>query len=306
MTEKSEAKMKWLAIIGYAAGVLLTAPLALAEELPSVEYDGKRPVTLHHGELTVTIDSVRASDGGSRVPVVKGRFRDREIFSLKIEDAEAADPSAKARVVWLDRAAAFPQVVITAFTFGAHCCTVTRIATVTAPDKWRVVDGPNLDGDEGYFFEDLDNDGAAEMMSFDNDFLYAFASYADSFVPTRIARFVGGEIKDVTRDPKYREFLRQKMREMETAAHKDPALWHSNGFLGGWVAAKSLVGEVDDAWTRMLKSYDRKSDWSMQECSIAVTLDKCPQDKLRDLTFPQALMKQLRDGGYPTPKAGAR
>jgi serine protease Do len=293
--------MKWLAIIGLALG-LTSAPAALAGDLPSVKYEGKHPVTLRYRELTVTIDSAPGSDADNRVPVIKGRYGDREIFSLKIEDAEAREPLAAARVIWLDHAAAFPQVVLTAFTFGAHCCTVTKIATMTAPDTWHVIDGPQLDGDEGYTFADLGHDGTDELISYDNDFLYAFASYADSFVPTRVAKLAGTDITDVSSDPKYRDFLRGRVREMETQARKDPQLWHSNGFLGGWVAAKSLVGEVDEAWARMLKSFDKKSDWSMQECTTGAEIDKCPQGKLRDLTFPDALKKLMASGDYPLPK----
>ncbi|HLH89795.1 MAG TPA: hypothetical protein VKX28_15190 [Xanthobacteraceae bacterium] len=293
--------MKWLAIIGIALGVAL-APAAFAEDLPSVKYEGKQPVTLRYRELTVTIDSAPGADAGSRVPVLEGRYGDREIFSIKVEDAEADAPVAAARVIWLDHGAAFPQVVLTAFTFGAHCCTVTKIATMTTPDTWHVVDGQQLDGDEGYTFADLAHDGTSELISYDNDFLYAFASYADSFAPTRVARLVGTDITDVSGDPKYRDFLRAKVRDMEADARKDPKLWHANGFLGAWVAAKSLVGEVDDAWVRMLKSYDRRSDWPLQECTTGAEIDKCPKGKLRDLTFPQALKKLMTQGSYPLPK----
>jgi hypothetical protein len=300
-----EAKMRWLAIVGYALGMAL-APAVSAQqgpkELPSVEYDGKRPATLHYDELTVTIDGAPGADKDNRVPVIKGRWRDREIFSLKIEDAEAENPSAKARLIWLDRGARFPQIVITSFTFGAHCCTVTHIATMTAPDQWHLIEGPRLDGDEGYTFADLGHDGTEELISVDNAFLYAFASYAESYAPSRIARLAGTEIKDVSRDAKYRDFLRNRVRAMEADARKDPNLWHSNGFLGGWVAAKGLIGEVDEAWARVLKSYNRKSDWSMQECTTGADLEKCPKNKLRDLTFPQALRKLLAENGYPTPK----
>src|ERR1700756_5124133 len=60
-----EAKMRWLAIVGYALGMAL-APAVSAQqgpkELPSVEYDGKRPATLHYDELTVTIDGAPGAD----------------------------------------------------------------------------------------------------------------------------------------------------------------------------------------------------------------------------------------------------
>ena len=272
-----------------------------AETLPSATYDGKQPATLRYGALTVTLDSVPGSEAKSRVPVIKGRVGDEEVFSIAIEDAEAEEPAATARIARLDPATRMPQVVVTTFTHGAHCCTVTRIATADAAGTWRVVSPPDLDGN-GYTFVDIDRDGVDEMISVDNDFLYAFECYACSFAPSRIYHLNGTDIEDVSAEAKYRDFLRGRVRAMEAEARKDAKLWQSNGFLGGWVAAKSLIGEVDDAWGRMLKSYDRKSDWPLQECTSGADIDKCPKDKLRDLTFPQALVKLLEQNSYPLPK----
>src|SRR5262249_56704932 len=100
--------------------------------------------------LGVALVGERGVEQNDPERVFKGGFRGRAIFSVKIEEAGAREPIAKARVVWLDRAAAFPQVVLTAFTFGAHCCTEIRIATMTAPNAWTIVEGGKLDGDEGY------------------------------------------------------------------------------------------------------------------------------------------------------------
>jgi len=270
-------------------------------DLPAITYDGKQAATLHYGDLTVMLDSEPGSDADSRVPVFTGRYRDQVVFSFRLEEAEAEAPRTEARVLRLDPKTPLPQVVMTGFTGGAHCCTLTRIATPLTTDEWRVLDAAELDGG-GYRFIDVDNDGAMELVSFDNAFLYAFASYADSYAPTRIAKLMGSDINDVTQEPKYRAFLRRKVQEMEADARKDPNLWHSNGFLGGWVGAKSLVGEIDSAWRRMLSSYDRKSDWSLDECTTGEELDKCPEDKVRKLSFPQALEKLLMDNDYPTVK----
>jgi hypothetical protein len=279
------------------------APRAAERNLPAVKFDGKHAATLRYGDLSVTLDSEQGSDANSRVPVFTGRWRDQVVFSFRIEEAEADDPQTEARMMRLDRKTSVPQVVMTASTGGAHCCTVTRIATAPTPDEWRVLDAGQLDGD-GYRFVDVDNDGAQELISFDNAFLYAFDSYAASYAPTRIAKLEGSDINDVTDEPRYRAFLRRKVEELEADARKDPKLWHSNGFLGGWVAAKSLVGQYDNAWRRMLSSYDRKSDWSLEECTTGEELDKCPKDKVRALSFPQALNKLLVDNNYPTPKPG--
>jgi hypothetical protein len=281
------------------------APRATERNLPTIKFDGKHAATLRYGDFSVTLDSEPGSDANSRIPVFTGRWRDQVVFSVRIEDAEAEEPRTEARVMRLDLKTPVPQVVMTAFTGGAHCCTVTRIATAQAPDQWRVLDAGQLDGD-GYRFVDVDNDGAMELISFDNAFLYAFDSYAASYAPTRIAKLDGSDINDVTDEPRYRAFLRSKVEEMEADARKDPKLWHSNGFLGGWVAAKSLVGQFDNAWRRMLSSYDRKSDWSLEECTTGEELDKCPKDKVRALSFPEALNKLLVDNNYPTPKDAKR
>jgi serine protease Do len=281
------------------------APAGSERNLPSIKFDGKHPATLRFGDLTVTLDSVPGSDADSRVPVFKGRYHDSEAFSFRVDEAERAEPESEARIMRLDPGSPLPQVVMTTFTGGAHCCTVTRIATLDGAQTWHVVDADQLDGD-GYTFADVDGDGAKELISVDNSFLYAFASYAESYAPTRIAKLSGTEVKAVTREPQFRNFLRKELQKMEAAAGKDRKLWHSNGFLGGWVAAKSLVGEVDDAWKRMLASYDRKSDWPLEECATGEEIDKCPKDKVRTLSFPDALKKQLVKDGYPAPKSGQR
>ena len=56
----------------------------------------------------------------------------------------------------------------------------------------------------------------------------------------------------------------------------------------------------------MLSSYDRKSDWSLEDCTTGEELDKCPKDKVRTLSFPQALNKLLVDNNYPTLKDAKR
>jgi hypothetical protein len=279
-------------------------PAARAAErsLPSVKYDGKHNAMLHYGDLTVTIAGERGADATSRIPVFTGRVHDRVVFSVRLEDAEAEEPNATAEVMRLDLGTPVPQVVMTAFTFGAHCCTITRIATVTGSGEWRVLDAGQLDG-EGYQFVDIDEDGAKELVNYDNSFLYAFESYAGSFAPSRITKLAGSDLNDVTHEPKYRAFLRRRLQDMEVEAKNNPDLWHSNGFLGGWVAAKSLVGEADDAWKRMLASYDRNSDWSLDECTTGQELDQCPTNKVRQQTFPEALKKMLESNDYPLPKA---
>ena len=38
-----------------------------------------------------------------------------------------------------------------------------------------------------------------------------------------------------------------------------------NGFLAGWVASKAQLGEVADAWRRMLENFNRSPDFGKEE-----------------------------------------
>jgi hypothetical protein len=95
---KSLAAAMFLPVVACA---VLSSQGAFAQGLPSVSYDGRHPVTLRYGDLSVTLDRAPALDV-DRVPVVKGRVRGRVVFSFRIDDAASREPSAKARVVRLD------------------------------------------------------------------------------------------------------------------------------------------------------------------------------------------------------------
>jgi hypothetical protein len=85
---------------------------------------------------------------------------------------------------------------------------------------------------------------------------------------------------------------------MEFSARQDPSIWHANGFLAGWVAAKILVGEGQEAWQRMLTGYNHDPDFGPEECTAALPIDSCPDDKRRRIDFPIALKQHLVKQGY--------
>ena len=205
----------------------------------------------------------------------------------------------KSRIIQLDPATTVPQVILTYYSGGAHCCTSTKVASRTNTGKWSVVEGQELDAD-GYEFEDVDGDGFVELISLDNSFNHTFESYAGSFAPSHVFRFSEGALREVTKEASIRPFLQRELRGMERSA-KDHALWSSNGFLAGWAASKAQLGEVDDAWQRMLMSYDRNPMFGPEVCTVSVSLDKCPSDKLRRLPFPEALRAHFIAHGYPVP-----
>ncbi|WP_134499488.1 S1C family serine protease [Microvirga pakistanensis] len=261
------------------------------------KFDGSRQVTLRSGELVLNVSSLTSDPGGGRFPVLSGHANGRLAFTARLEESSNEVPNAEIAVVRLDPATPEPQIVFSSFWGGAHCCTVTIIATKVGTE-WRVVQGKTIDGDGGYTFDDIDGDGAAELLSVDQSFLYAFAPYSMSWAPESIAKLSGDRIVDVTAHPSFRTYMRQELFRMEYLAGREPSLWRSNGFLAAWVATKSILGEFDDAWNRMLPLYDRSADWPLTECTVAKVDGSCPDGKERTIAFPVALRKHLEEEGY--------
>ena len=278
---------------GYLATVWQPPPSPI---LASGELASEKIASLSAQGLQVAISST--STGADNASIgFKGVTSEGVTFQLDAPPEPSSEYGSRAFLVRLDKTTKYPQAVGTLFSGGAHCCTDTLIATETPPDHWETVETGALDGD-GYALEDIDGDGAAELVSVDNSFLYAFDSYAGSFAPIRIQRLVRGRLEDVTRDPIFIHRLRQDLAGMEYMARQNPDLWHSNGFLAGWVADKARLGELADAWTKMIPLYDHSSTFGEMICTTGDTVANCPQADVRTLPFPEGLAKHLVDNGY--------
>jgi hypothetical protein len=90
-----------------------------------------------------------------------------------------------------------PEVLIDAYSGGAHCCERTRVYRFRRGDygftthQW---------GNQVYDLRDLDGDGRREFVSADDAFSYAFAAYAFSRWPILILESRGSRLVERTRD----------------------------------------------------------------------------------------------------------
>ena len=199
-----------------------------------------------------------------------------------------------------------PQVVVKNNSGGAHCCTKTTIfSRDMAQSTWSEVEGKPLDGD-GYWFEDLDGDGIMELLSIDNNFLYAFDSYAGSVAPIQIAKLQNGKIEDVSTTPAMHARLVQDLAGIEFEAKIRPEIWKENGFLAGWVASKIRLGDGEAAWAKVAHNMKEDTGFGPQVCTSGQKIDDCPSDNLKPIPVLKGLAVFLKENGYaPLPAAAA-
>ena len=269
------------------------------DEKPATELTADAPAKLSDGGITIIAKLVR--DGDNSLVKLTGNDAAQALFNLETPSNAYADFGTAVQIAWLDDASLLPQVIITRSTGGAHCCVDTVIATGLIAGRWKLIETGLLDGD-GFRIENVDGKGAAELLSADNSFFYAFDSYAASFAPLRISKLKGETLEDVTADPRWRSRIAQDLAVTEFLAKMNPELWRSNGFLAAWVATKIGLGQGQEAWARMLKTYERNSDFGPQSCSTGQSIEDCPQENLRLVPFPEALAAHLKEHGYiPVP-----
>ena len=104
------------------------------------------------------------------------------------------------QIAELDPGNSQPEVVVSFYTGGAHCCSSTSVITSNKDGRlWQTVDVGEFDGGP-MLATDLNGDGRYEFSTRDNAFLYAFACYACSEAPLELLTVENGAVKNVTTD----------------------------------------------------------------------------------------------------------
>lgn len=185
------------------------------------------------------------------------------------------------------------QVLVSTFTGGAHCCSVLSVHE-SRDGQWREIDLGSWDGDVPAMPRDLDGDGTKEFEFVDQAFLYAFASYAESWAPPVIRKLVDGRVQDLSKSAAFRTIYDRDAAESRTAC-----LERSNGACAAYVASAARAGRLDAAWAEMLGAYDQASEWPLPTACRIRTAGSCPVGaELTFSTFPEALQWFLGEHGY--------
>jgi hypothetical protein len=145
-----------------------------------------------------------------------------------------------------------PEVVLDLYWGGAHCCWYSQIYRY-APATKRYAPLVHVWGNFGYVFADLDHDGSQELVTRDDRFSYAFASFADSRWPVRILRYRAGRLTVET--PAYRSEIGRDANALWQAAMNPRRKASNQGIVAAWAADQAMVGH----WAVAYRTIDRLS-----------------------------------------------
>jgi hypothetical protein len=264
------------------------------------EEEELKPQEISEGPLkaALTYAESKSEDGDVlNAPIVTVTFDGKEIGKFEGEPG-FGNPPVSVQIANLDPSNPHPEVIVSFYTGGAHCCSDTKILTSSQDGtSWQTVDLGQFDGGP-LTASDLDGDGVYEFETRDNAFLYTFGCYACSSAPLEVLTVQEGAVKNITTDPRFHHEHELWLKDIISDVPDEDV----NGFLAGYVGEKILLGEGKQAWELMLAHYDKDSDWGLETCPQPVN-DKgeCPV-KTELLSFPDALERMLNENGYKVEK----
>lgn len=244
---------------------------------------------------TVNADGVQVVQ-----PQVSVAVNGQPVGSLVGADKMGGGPPATlVQIVELDRSNPYPEVLLSSYTGGAHCCNDTRVLTSSRDGRqWQQVRLEPADGGEMPATDPLKT-GSFLVEGVDNRFFYQFSSYAGSVSPPRLWQLQGARFVDVTRQPEYVPLHRRRLQELAAWFREPAGDAEVNGFLAGYAATAALVGEFPAAWQQVLARYDRRSDWGLRSCPAGYDdQGRCRAPELVYPDFPSALSAFLVQTGY--------
>ena len=145
-----------------------------------------------------------------------------------------------------------PEVVLDLYWGGAHCCWYSQLYHYVATTR-HYAPLVHVWGNFGYVLADLDHDGTQEIVTRDDRFSYAFASFADSRWPVRILRYDAGKLTIAT--PLYRTEIGRDANALWHSALNPARKTSNQGIVAAWAADEAMVGH----WAVAFKTIDRLS-----------------------------------------------
>ncbi|MFW7267096.1 peptidoglycan-binding domain-containing protein [Gluconacetobacter sp. Hr-1-5] len=225
-------------------------------------------------------------------------------FPLAPYGQDAGFMALKLSIQKLDTAASLPQIMVSAYTGGAHCCETTSIFGQRPDGQWVHADLGMQDGGGPPDIVAIPGTPDPVIVTYDQAFLYTFASHAGSFTPVILYRYHDGQLTNVSDDPAYRSYLVEDLarqtRQWESSGRSEP-----NGYLAYYVATRARLGQLSTAWAHMLPraQSSAKSNFGVSACSLKSPEETangryCSKADRAVLPFPQGLAAFLARNDY--------
>ena len=205
--------------------------------------------TAHDGTLTAKLSwtGKLPEESGLKLSISMGGF---ERYNQPIRgelcgthcDAAPFGHAKAVRILDLDHTGV-PQVIVSVYTGGAHCCSEAQVFNydpgTLSFDRSRL----NF-GDPGYRIEDLGGGGHYDFVTADDTFAYRFTDYAASGMPIEIDQWLNGMFVDVT--AAYPKLVAQDAARWLKAYKSQASSKYSDstGVIAAWAADEYALGHV--------------------------------------------------------------
>ncbi len=256
---------------------------------------------IRQGPITAIIRYVPKGDPRAYdyPPKVEVRYRGRRVAYKMFEDTVGKP---HVRIAEMDPANITPEVIITTFSGGMHCCAEIFVATALSEQEnssWRLVRLGEFDGNRTDTVQDYDGDGLVEVIENDGRFKGVYTNYNFSPTPPLVLAVRDGRKVNLTRDPAFRPLLEERAAEFRrTIIEASQAGESANAALAAYVAIQMLLGRGDEAWQFLQRHY------TPQELTICPVPKRggvdCPVPEEK-MPFPRHLSRFLRETGYTRP-----
>lgn len=138
-----------------------------------------------------------------------------------------------------------PEVILDLYWGGAHCCWYTQIYRyVAGAAGYRT--NVHVWGNFSYVLADLDHNGLQELVTRDNRFSYAFASFAYTRWPVRILSYLRGRLRVTT--TAYPSEIRRDATALWREAMARRHGPSNQGIIAAWAADQCLLGHFAQAF----------------------------------------------------------
>jgi hypothetical protein len=223
-----------LAALALPASALATTQVALGGDVVArLSYQGQLP-RFSHLSLSIKRDG-------------------KQLYQQPITSRDCGDecqlsivPSQKAVQVVDFAGNGEPDVLVSLYTGGAHCCSVAQVFTYDAKSGSYTLAEHDF-GDPGYRLERLSSAGTREFVTADDSFADAFTDFADSGLPVQVLQLQGRSFDDVT--DQFPGLIKADAKQWIVAFHHMARSHYQDsvGVAAAWAADEYRIGKVKQA-----------------------------------------------------------